>query len=272
MNQSESFDFNCEVTGPSDPTPDCLPYERVLRTGKYFIELWGAQGGNTTGKVGGNGGYVSGYINLYVKTKVYIYLGEAGMTGTSIPQRLRKTFGGGGMGLYGGDCVATSGGGMSWVTINSPAIENAILKAAGGSGAAYFQNGGANDGSPGGGLIGIDGKQGYWRGTYYAFGTSGKETAAGTNSYCSECNGNFNNGGNNKGENQIGSGGGSGHFGGAAGSVYGATGGRGSSWYSVLIENGNTIAGNSLMPSPFNSSEFYGNYGNGKARITFTVR
>lgn len=77
----------------------------VPKTGKYYIEMYGAAGGgayNISSSItqGGYGGYTHGYINLYEGQKIYISVGQAGSINGE------RTFGGGG--------AAGNGGGLWW--------------------------------------------------------------------------------------------------------------------------------------------------------------
>lgn len=54
----------------------------VPSTGNYKIELWGAQGGNTT--YGGTGGYVSGTVSLTAGTVLNIYVGGTTSNGSAL--------------------------------------------------------------------------------------------------------------------------------------------------------------------------------------------
>lgn len=266
-----NFNFNCAVTGPHSSVPACEPHIFDASPGIYNIELWGAQGGSFPACTGGHGGYVKGVVSFVNPTKLYFYLGESGFQGTDYRTLTRQTFGFGGRGncIQASEVGGCSGGGMTWVTINSPSIENAIMKAAGGSGAAMHSNV-YHNGSAAGGLEGRDGTDGIYEGQYYAKGKGGKQDSPGTNSGNSDRNGGFNYGGSATASNHIASGGGAGHYGGAAGLLYGSTGGGGSSWTSpITVGKPQHKAGDELMPSPDSSTWVVGREGHGAARITF---
>ena len=98
-------------TAPSDDT--------------YFIETWGAQGGNATVNgitEGGRGGYCSGNIFLTEGTVLYIYVG--GQNG----------YNGGGAGGSSGSEAGKVGGGATDVRMGGNAISNRIIVAGGGGG------------------------------------------------------------------------------------------------------------------------------------------
>lgn len=114
-----------EVVDPEDPVPLINPdqvytdpgiytYNPVL-DGTYTIRVYGAEGGNS----GGNGGYVSGDINLTGADTLTIIVGGTPDTEDA------DGYNGGGFGAYGG-------GGSSIVRLNGT---NIIIAAGGGGGA-----------------------------------------------------------------------------------------------------------------------------------------
>ena len=119
-------------------------------TGIYKIELWGAQGNNETneGTKGGNGAYTSGEIELQQGQKLYIYVGQKGIS------KGNDTTFNNGTGSSGG----WNGGGSTDIRIvegawnSSNSINSRIMVAAGGGT-------GSNSGVVGaaGGLIGYPG-------------------------------------------------------------------------------------------------------------------
>ena len=80
------------------------PYEYSFRSGIYFFELWGADGG---GSRPGCGAYVSGTLKLQTRTKLYIYIGQKGVNGYN------TAYNGGGRGQTSG----SSGGGSTDVRL-----------------------------------------------------------------------------------------------------------------------------------------------------------
>ena len=72
---------------PEDPNPDPKSFDytgseqtyTVPKTGKYKLEVWGAQGAtDTTDKMGRLGGYSRGTISLQKNQKIYIFVGGKG--------------------------------------------------------------------------------------------------------------------------------------------------------------------------------------------------
>lgn len=268
----ELFKFNCTVTDPHGEVPNCEPHHYKAKRGRYRIELWGAQGGSFPTAEGGHGGYVSGVFSFSNVIDLYFFLGESGFIGTKTDSLTRNTFGFGGRGVLLYDSpsnyeAGASGGGMTYMTINFPSIDDAIMKAAGGGGAAIYHTNSYNGGHAGG-LEGRDGMTSTWGSTSYPKGTGGKQNSPGENSNDSLFNGKFTYGGNVTRVRQIASGGGAGHYGGAAGSWYGATGGGGSSWIHPLVAEAVTFAGDEMMPSPDSNAKVSGWKGHGCARIT----
>ncbi len=80
-------------------------------SGYYYIQAWGADGGNggskgnTSGKIGGNGGYVSGYVYLLENEELDLSIGAKGAGGNSNSTDADKRTGGTG----GGGTIVKSG-------------------------------------------------------------------------------------------------------------------------------------------------------------------
>jgi prepilin-type N-terminal cleavage/methylation domain-containing protein len=116
----------------------------VPKTGRYRIEVWGAQGGGA----GGLGGYAWGEINLTIGNTVNIFVGGQGGTGgTSVP---------GGAGGWNGGAAGGSaswsgsgGGGASDVRIGGTGTNNRVIVGGGGGGSYYQYQGGAGGGGHG---------------------------------------------------------------------------------------------------------------------------
>ena len=198
-------------------------------TGKYKIELWGAQGNNvsTKKKIGGKGSYTSGIINLQKNEKLYIYIGQhrtdhessfnagstGGVLGTTMDDPNINGYGGGGA----TDIRLISG---SWDI--QKGLVSRIMVAAGGGGASDFSSPAA--GGSGGSLIGISGINGRDASNGGVASTTpptgGTQTFGGKSSIFSVSynvgfDGTFGKGGN--GNINYGSGGGGGYYGGAGG-------------------------------------------------------
>ena len=94
----------------------------VPASGKYRVQVWGAQGGGNIQESadGGRGALISGYVNFSNSEKIYILVGQSGTNG--------NRSGGGG----GGSFVAS---GLSFEA-SSP-----IIAAGGGGGASYWLSG-----------------------------------------------------------------------------------------------------------------------------------
>ncbi len=122
--------------------------------GTYFVELWGAQGGNNTVS---DGAYTAGKIELTKGEKFYVYIGKQSNTANT------KVYNGGESdedGYPGGGATDIRTVGGTW---NNPLSLNSRIMVAAGSGA-----GSGNDSSikgAGGGLIGYPGGDGVLGGT-----------------------------------------------------------------------------------------------------------
>src|SRR5690554_5367926 len=220
----------------------------TLAPGSYQIEMWGGDGGGTTGtnanasvaKRGGVGGYASGTLTLTATTTVNIYVGGKGGTeGLAVPGGFNGGgASGGGTGVSG---VCGSGGGASDIRLNGTALTDRVIVAGGGGGAGYQEcNGlaGAISGGHGGGLTGGAPVAGGYinrigqGGTQTAGGAGGTEVnygaTAGAGSF-----GLGGAGGTATSTSGNGAGGGGGWYGGGAGShgFYCAGGGGGGSSY-----------------------------------------
>ena len=289
---SRSFAYTGDVQAHLVPT-----------TGKYKLEVWGAQGGSYsphraaqsgTG-IPGKGGYSVGEINLTAGTILYVYVGGKGNTdinGTG-------GFNGGGNsrssnsnGWNGG-----SGGGATDIRIGVDSLYSRVIVAGGGGGLAhwYVANAGA-----GGGASGIAGSL-YGSGTYSA--KPGTQTAAGTLGYYSSAENvgssvytpaNFGTAGmfnQSVSGNYEGAGGGGGWYGGGSGVYVSAAGGSGwiytastfTAWSSAVgttiknnwlltsthyLSNANTYNGDLSMPNP-SGGTMIGRTGDGYAKITY---
>ena len=276
----------------------------VPKTGKYKIELWGAEGGTRT-NAGGKGAYTSGVIALSTNQKLYIYVGESPIDSTG-------TYNGGGAGW-------ASGGGATDIRVtpttalniwNDPGSMNSRIMVAGGGGGGASMNGGT--GGAGGGIKADDRS---FRGV--AYGGSQVSGGAGGISAITGGSGSFGIGGIGKsGNNGASGGGGAGWYGGGGGGVDSSSdddgpGAGGSSYisghagcigvnssgkslastYSKLADsisytgysftNTSMIDGtgypwttvksssSSGMPSPTSASLITGNTGDGYAKITY---
>jgi hypothetical protein len=279
----------------------------IQRTGRYRIELWGAQGGPAnSSKVGGKGGYTKGEINLNAGTTLYVYIGGARVS--TAQNSSAGSYNGGGNGLstsYG------SGGGATDVrtvpvaagvepSSNAASLASRIMVAAGGGGAnGTGGDGTANNGGYAGGLTGGSGN-GYTRpnggnqeaggnanntqqgGQNGSFGKGGSITESGTESAGGGGGGWFGGGSGNYNNSNSSGAGGSSYISGFSGctgtsSTTGFTARTGDALEKSKSSTGlffiagtmSIIAGNAAMPKPDGSGNETGHEGPGFARITF---
>ena len=114
----------------------------TLTPGRYKLECWGAQGGNSnqsngTYGNGGKGGYSTGILNVSTNTTIYITVGGQGQNGV-LNTRTAGGFNGGGDG-YGtnNSGVGGGGGGATDIRIGSASLYARVIVAGGGSGYVY---------------------------------------------------------------------------------------------------------------------------------------
>lgn len=274
----------------------------TLTPGRYKLECWGAQGGNSnqsngTYGNGGKGGYSTGILNVSTNTTIYITVGGQGQNGV-LNTRTAGGFNGGGDG-YGtnNSGVGGGGGGASDISLTSPVFSHSsyfinnirdtnsllsrIIVAGGGGSAGYDVSNNAANGGAGGGTTGQDGLSNR---VYH--GTGGKQTTFGTGGSSEEPNrysvqAKFGCGASASNSTDVAPGGGGGWYGGGlhcdsagGGSGYVYTPTTASNYPSgcllnsaYYLSNAQTIAGNQSFPSPTGGTET-GHSGNGYVRIT----
>ena len=274
----------------------------TLTPGRYKLECWGAQGGNSnqsngTYGNGGKGGYSTGILNVSTNTTIYITVGGQGQNGV-LNTRTAGGFNGGGDG-YGTNNfgVGGGGGGASDISLMSPVFSHSsyfinnirdtnsllsrIIVAGGGGSAGYDVSNNAANGGAGGGTTGQDGLSNR---VYH--GTGGKQTTFGTGGSSEEPNrysvqAKFGCGASASNSTDVAPGGGGGWYGGglhcdsaSGGSGYVYTPTTASNYPSgcllnstYYLSNAQTIAGNKSFPSPTGSTET-GHSGNGHVKIT----
>lgn len=274
----------------------------TLTPGRYKLECWGAQGGNSnqsngTYGNGGKGGYSTGILNVSTNTTIYITVGGQGQNGV-FNTRTAGGFNGGGDG-YGtnGSGVGGGGGGASDISLMSPVFSHSsyfinnirdtnsllsrIIVAGGGGSAGYDVRNNAANGGAGGGTTGQDGLSNR---VYH--GTGGKQTTFGTGGSSEEPNrysvqAKFGCGASASNSTDVAPGGGGGWYGGGlhcdsagGGSGYVYTPTTASNYPSgcllnsaYYLSNAQTIAGNQSFSSPTGGTET-GHSGNGYVRIT----
>ena len=174
----------------------------VPETGNYKVQVWGAQGGNTTyahyRDTGGYGGYSEGVIHLNKGDTLYVYVGGKGGSVIFPAQPGNSSFddakgyNGGGYGVYYPNNSSHSGGGGATHIATERGLlktldtkrDSIIIVAAGGGGAsshAAYPSYSASGGS-GGGYIGSNGVLD--ASTCYHFGTGGTQTSPGSIQSC----------------------------------------------------------------------------------------
>ena len=274
----------------------------TLTPGRYKLECWGAQGGNSnqsngTYGNGGKGGYSTGILNVSTNTTIYITVGGQGQNGV-LNTRTAGGFNGGGDG-YGTNNfgVGGGGGGASDISLTSPVFSHSsyfinnirdtnsllsrIIVAGGGGSAGYDVSNNAANGGAGGGTTGQDGLSNR---VYH--GTGGKQTTFGTGGSSEEPNrysvqAKFGCGASASNSTDVAPGGGGGWYGGGlhcdsagGGSGYVYTPTTASNYPSgcllnsaYYLSNAQTIAGNQSFSSPTGGTET-GHSGNGFCRIT----
>lgn len=219
-----------KYTGPSTPetfnyTGDIQEYT-ATRTGKYSLELWGAEGGRTLLNVSSNygspgrGGYSKGTIDLNAGDILYLYVGGKGNAGAS------GGWNGGGSGYSGDPSTTSSGGGATDIRKGGKSLSNRIIVAGGGGGTEYDGQDISLRSGDGGGNSGSDGLGN--QGAEYTVCASkgGTQSSGGNAGNCS--GGQKNNGtlgqGGDSGTMHSGAGGG-GYYGGGNGDTNGGGGG-----------------------------------------------
>ena len=243
------------------------------------LEVWGAQGGQTTYSsyvwLGGHGGYASGILNVTPGTQLSVYVGGQGGAGTT------GTTGTAAGGWNGGGASGTSstssyfygggGGGATDIRVNGTSLSNRVIVAGGGGGAGYGET--TTNTIAGGVGGGLNGERPSYTSSSYENrkGSGGTQTAGGAaGTYSSDGTaGSLGTGGTGGSGAAGGAGGGAGYYGGGGGN-YGSSmagGGGGGSAYIGGVTDGVTIAGNSSFLAPDGVAET-GHTGNGYARVT----
>ena len=227
----QEWDYN--YTGEEDRfIPTC--------TGKYKLEVWGAQGGYAESQTfyGGYGAYSKGEIDLEIGEILYINVGQKGAD-NSYGTTAISSYNGGGIGVTSESYLyCGGGGGATHIATQSGLLselenkkESILIVAGGGGGAHKHNNDSKGIGAHAGGNIGLDGNTQRW-----TIGTGGTQTNGGYG-YGIQGRGSFGQGGT--GTANAGGGGGGGYYGGGGGN--GASGGGGSGYI------GNTRLSNKYM-------------------------
>ena len=179
---TEGLHFDYDYTGEEKVFN--VPY-----SGKYKLEVWGAQGGNalengTPRDNTGYGGYSVGFINLNKNDKLYINVGGQG-TNAVDHENVPGGYNGGGQGTwdYTDNEAAGAGGGASHIALKSgllseleDSIDDIIMVAGGGGGMSWTYGAGSGGGITAGAAG--DGRTATQT-TGYAFGKGQDATGAG---------------------------------------------------------------------------------------------
>ena len=207
-NQSYYFSYPCATTD------ECSPYKIVLPSGIYFLEVWGAQGGNSAGYtgIGGYGGYSAGIYIARRTTTLYLHIG--GSSPGSLPSK--PGYNGGSISIYA--CDGPGGGATDFRTSSknwNEDFDSRIIIAGGGGGAFREINGGNGGGLEGSSNTGTEIRACYGTQTGcegLIFKINEKEGTLGTGACCGggAGGGGYYGGGNSN----NGGGGGSGYIGG----------------------------------------------------------
>ena len=245
------------------------------KTGNYKLECWGAQGSisSVSGAVAGRGGYSVGYYKASSNNKLFVCVGNYGTYGVYSYNNTPPSNASFYSGLPGGGAthVSKSSGGelKEFETHKSD-----VLIVAGGGGSVDIDAGITGNGGYGGGSVGGNGSKSYtWTVGVATGGTSnaGGITSSYPDGFVGE-NGRFGLGGYGyvvyNGVTNYGAQGGSGWYGGGGAALAGSSGGG--SGYIGGVQNGKTIAGNAVMPSPNGGTET-GHTGNGACNITWIL-
>ena len=249
-----------------------------LNSGKYFLEVWGAQGGlcgSTDDK--SRGGYSYGFYKIHKKTTFTVCVGEMGKIIAKDEGEYLHTnssFNGGSRGMTGRDKECAGGGGGGTDIRIGQDLEDRIIVAGGGGGTGEYleyearvsggfgggENGGDGD-NAGNGYSGLGGKSyEYENGGNYN-GAEGKNAKGGK--------GTLGYGGDGIATARASAGGGGGGYYGGGGGADTAGGGGGSGYIGKGVF-GKTIQGNQKFRSPTGKFEV-GHPGNGYAKITYII-
>lgn len=267
---------------------------KISKTGRYKLEVWGAEGGNGNAYnnklLPGKGGYSTGIVTLTAGTTIYIRVGGQGnvVTDNKNGVVIEGGFNGGGNNKSTQDWSVGSGGGASDIRIGHDTFYTRVIVAGGGGASTSNKtNTYGGSGGAGGGLTGK--RSTNHRSGKYQSGYPGTQTEGGEG-YKNNANGQsyvasgvFGRGANNSGKGFVNGGGGGGWYGGGSGYCAGSAGGSGyiytketeasnlrsyelgSSYY---LEDAETIAGDQTFIGP-NGKEELGHSGNGYVRITY---
>ena len=269
-------------------------------TGKYKLEVWGAQGGNVDSThIGGYGGYSTGTVTLNKNDNLYINVGGQGIFSSSASTFSGGYNGGGNGRRFGEDTKGVgTGGGATHIATTSGLLKNlssnkdSILIVAGGGGGGaypyfgsnnwYSSNGGNAGGYVGNSAVGVSGYS-YSANWYPCLGGSQSTMSSFIGGGERKYNGNvgtFGQGGFYNVSNASSAGGGGGYYGGASCRNWSGGGGSGYIGSSLLTnkamycyncntsddESTKTISTTDVSETPISQ---YAKIGNGYAKITY---
>jgi len=110
----------------------------VPQTGRYFLEVWGADGGAVPNSIfNGRGGYSSGWVNLTAGETLYLYVGGRGEETEGANHINAGGFNGGGSARNSGTVISgirAGGGGASDIRVVNDTLFNRIIVSGGGGG------------------------------------------------------------------------------------------------------------------------------------------
>ena len=228
----------------------------ILPKGRYFLEVWGAEGGNC-GYENNGGGYSKGTLLVREEERYYICVGGKGESSKSLPL---GGFNGGGNGTIGlwEECGG-GGGGATDIRQQNLSVEARIIVAGGSGGLYYYQKTGIMEHYKGGGGGGHSGGDGIGEHDGFA-GKGGTNSDGGEGGYYDESvtaegyPGVLFQGGNATTTAGASPGGGGGGYYGGGGGADLAGGGGGSGYVSPILIGAETTTSN--------------HKGNGEAKIT----
>ena len=267
---------------------------KISKTGRYKLEVWGAEGGNgnayNSKLLPGKGGYSTGIITLETGTILYIRAGGQGkvINDNNDGVTIEGGFNGGGNNKSTRDWSIGSGGGASDIRVKQDSYYARVIVAGGGGGSTSRKdNSYGGSGGAGGGLTGkraTDHRNSNYQSGYPGTQTSGgegyKNNASGQGYVAS---GIFGRGANNSGKGFVNGSGGGGWYGGGSGYCAGSAGGSGYVYTAETAQNyptgcllnskyylieAETITGDHAFIGP-NGVEEVGHSGNGYVRITY---
>lgn len=179
-------------------TGDIQTY-KIKNSGRYLVEVWGAQGGNASNGsyIGGYGSYSRGIIKLQEKESLFVVVGGQGLSNCG-STACAGGFNGGGTGGGTSRLSAGSGGGATHIATETGQLKDlssnrsSIIIVAGSGGGAYsststnFSANGAN----GGGFLGNSLHTDEFALTVQ-FGSGGSQSFGGSSTYSSSVDGSF---------------------------------------------------------------------------------